>query len=58
MNEILGQLRNVRKTKNGYIGRCPVHDDRRPSLSISEAEDGESFYIVLPGVIRKISVSL
>jgi hypothetical protein len=31
---------HVRETKQGYEARCPAHDDRQTSLSISEADDG------------------
>lgn len=31
----------VKRTKNGWDGRCPVHDDQRASLSISEGDDGK-----------------
>ena len=34
--DILPKLERVRATSNGWIARCPVHDDRRPSLSIRE----------------------
>jgi len=36
------QVTGVQPTKNGkgWITRCPAHDDRRPSLSISEGDDG------------------
>jgi DNA primase len=40
IDRVLEQLRNVR-AHNGYFkARCPAHDDREPSLSISEGEDG------------------
>jgi hypothetical protein len=37
---IIGQLEKVRKSGKGYIACCPAHNDRRPSLSISEGDDG------------------
>jgi hypothetical protein len=30
-----------RKSGNGWITHCPAHDDRHPSLSISEGQDGK-----------------
>jgi len=33
-------LKDVRRQGDGYIARCPAHDDRTPSLSISKGEDG------------------
>lgn len=29
-----------RRSGAGYVARCPAHDDRAPSLSISAADDG------------------
>ncbi len=37
---ILAKLRAVRKTGNGWLAQCPVHDDRHPSLAIAEGDDG------------------
>ena len=31
----------IRRCGNGYIDVCPAHEDRTPSLSICEAEDGK-----------------
>ena len=33
-------LNNVKKVSGGYMARCPVHDDKNPSLSITEGDDG------------------
>lgn len=30
----------ARQTPRGWVGRCPSHDDRRPSFSIFEGRDG------------------
>lgn len=30
-----------RKVGNGWVARCPAHHDRKPSLSISDADDGK-----------------
>jgi hypothetical protein len=30
-----------RRSGRGWIARCPVHDDSRPSLSINEGDDGK-----------------
>jgi hypothetical protein len=40
IHKILRKLPFAVPTSNGYMARCPSHDDQRPSLSISEAEDG------------------
>lgn len=37
----LSRLDKVRKTGNGrFLARCPAHDDKSPSLSIRESDDG------------------
>ena len=38
--QFLGALEHVRKQGDGYLARCPAHNDHHPSLSISEGEDG------------------
>lgn len=39
--KLLEQLEGVRKRGPGtWIARCPAHDDRSPSLSIRETDDG------------------
>lgn len=38
INEILSKLENVKANENGYIACCPIHEDKTPSLSISEQE--------------------
>lgn len=38
--EILDRLEDVRQSGNSYIARCPLHDDRSPSLSIAIGDDG------------------
>jgi hypothetical protein len=37
---LLPRLDGVRKAGRGWIARCPAHEDRSPSLSIVEREDG------------------
>ena len=38
---LLNRLEKVRSTGEGsYIACCPAHDDRTPSLSIKECDDG------------------
>ena len=38
---LLDRLQGVRNTgPNRWIARCPAHDDRSPSLSVKEAEEG------------------
>ena len=39
---VLHRLEKVKRTApDKWIARCPAHDDRRPSLSIREADDGK-----------------
>ncbi len=41
IERLLGVLKGVRQTGHGrYMARCPAHDDRSPSLSVREADDG------------------
>ena len=41
VDRVLHRLEKVKRTApDKWIARCPAHDDKRPSLSIKEAEDG------------------
>ena len=41
VDEVLSRLSGVRQLRPGqWIARCPSHDDRNPSLSVSECDDG------------------
>jgi len=40
IDALLVRLDHVRKTGRGYTARCPAHEDRTASLSISEGTDG------------------
>lgn len=38
---VISRLEGVRQLRHGQaLGRCPAHEDRSPSLSIREADDG------------------
>lgn len=37
---LLSRLEGVRTSGRGWIARCPAHDDRSASLSVSEGRDG------------------
>ncbi|MHB1669993.1 hypothetical protein [Thiomonas sp.] len=42
IDAVLHRLEKVKRTApDKWIARCPAHDDKRPSLSIREAEDGK-----------------
>ena len=36
LEPILDRLKGVRRTGNGWMARCPAHEDKNPSLSICE----------------------
>ena len=40
VRELLRRLERVSKTHTGWMARCPAHEDKDPSLSISLGEDG------------------
>ena len=40
LQKLLNRLESVKKLKDGWIARCPAHDDRNPSLSVSEGTGG------------------
>ncbi len=37
---VLARLKGVKRSGDGWLARCPAHDDRNPSLSIGEGGDG------------------
>ncbi|HUU25090.1 MAG TPA: toprim domain-containing protein, partial [Methyloceanibacter sp.] len=39
--EIIAKALGGRKAGQGWTARCPAHDDREPSLSIRESDDGK-----------------
>lgn len=38
LSQILSSLQNVKKSGAGYTARCPAHDDRESSLSVTERD--------------------
>lgn len=40
MREVLNRLKNPKRSGDGYQANCPAHDDRHPSLRVSEGEGG------------------
>jgi hypothetical protein len=39
LDDLLSHLERVRRSGNGFIALCPAHDDRKHSLSITQADD-------------------
>lgn len=37
---LLSRLDGVKRSGEGYVARCPAHDDRAPSLALRETNDG------------------
>lgn len=40
LENVLSRVERAKRNGSGYIARCPAHDDRHPSLAISEGDDG------------------
>jgi 5S rRNA maturation endonuclease (ribonuclease M5) len=40
LEDILAKLDGARRSGDGWAARCPAHDDRSPSLTIGEGDDG------------------
>jgi hypothetical protein len=40
LTDLLGRLDAKKKVGDGWQARCPAHDDRKPSLSVREGDDG------------------
>ena len=40
--ELIGHLELVRPNSNGWMAKCPAHDDLNPSLSIQVGADGRT----------------
>jgi len=38
--EVLARLDGVQRSGDGWVARCPAHDDKSPSLKVSEGRDG------------------
>ncbi|MDR1000647.1 MAG: hypothetical protein LBL96_07615 [Clostridiales bacterium] len=41
VEDVLKLLEGVKKSGGGYMARCPAHDDKTPSLHVSEGDDGK-----------------
>lgn len=41
LDRVLSRLQGVHRSGDGFMARCPHHDDRRSSLSVKEGVDGK-----------------
>jgi putative DNA primase/helicase len=39
VEELLSRLEGVRRSGSGWTAKCPAHEDRHPSLHVTQAED-------------------
>jgi len=46
---VLSKLADAKRKGSGWQARCPAHEDHRPSLSISEGDDGRALLICRAG---------
>jgi 5S rRNA maturation endonuclease (ribonuclease M5) len=44
IKQVLDRLKKVHRNSKGWSARCPAHDDKRNSLSVSEGEDGKVLF--------------
>lgn len=42
IEKVLERFPNARKSGEGWSAPCPAHEDRNPSLSIAEGDDGRA----------------
>lgn len=40
IEEFLSRLEGVKKTSRGWMAKCSAHEDRSPSMTIAEGDDG------------------
>ena len=51
--EIAVALGGKRAGQGRYVAKCPAHEDRSPSLSLRDTDDGRaSCFTVMPAAIR------
>ena len=39
---VLSRLPDAKRSGKGWVAQCPAHEDRNPSLSITEGDDGRA----------------
>ncbi len=42
VEKVLGRLEGVRRSNGSWKALCPAHDDREPSLSVSEGDENKA----------------
>jgi len=58
-SEIWGKLQDVKPNGDGWIARCPAHDDHNPSLSIKQGDDGRTLLKCFAGcTVEKICAGI
>lgn len=40
LEKVLSSLPDAKPSGNGYVACCPAHNDKKPSLSVTEGDDG------------------
>lgn len=50
---ILSKLENVKKHNGYFMASCPAHEDKNPSLSVSEGKDGKALLFCHAGCSTK-----
>ena len=54
---VLSRVEGAKANGRGWIARCPAHDDRTPSLSITQGEDGRALLHCHAGCAHDVIVS-
>ena len=46
---VLSKFPNAKKSGQGWIVNCPAHEDKSPSLQITEGQDGKVLFYCFAG---------
>ena len=44
VSDVLGKLQGVKRSGSGHVAKCPAHDDKNASLSVTEGEAGRVLF--------------
>ena len=63
LEDFLNRLDGVKRCGNGYSAKCPAHDDKNASLTVSQGKDGRILVCCQAGcsteaVIREVGLSM